>query len=182
MCFGSEMCILWNQAKALTSQPGEWLKVHFNSRGIYREEPCSAAELSCQSQVFLRDASPKVIWVIVKEATTVQNAMAFLFICVSKDYLEVFFTLQEDSNVSHYLQRRKYILKSFIALAFRKEASTKYLLQVLGKKLKLLSLALKETEPGLSTDTAVFYFIFLECTASREKCNAARIPGESRAH
>ena len=58
--------------------------------------------------------------------------MAFLFMCVSKDYLEIFYTLQEDPNVSHYRQRRKYILKSLQLLPLRKEASTNYLLQVLG--------------------------------------------------
>ena len=62
----------------------------------------------------------------------VQNAMAFLFMCVSKNYLEIFCTLQEDPNVSHYRLRIKYILKSLQLLPLRKEASTNYLLQVLG--------------------------------------------------
>ena len=63
----------------------------------------------------------------------VQNAMAFLFMSVSKNDLEIFCTLQEDPNISHYRQRRKYILKSLQLLPLRKEASTNYLLQVLGK-------------------------------------------------
>lgn len=51
----------------------------------------STAWLSCESQVLLQDASPKVMWVIVKkEAQRVQNAVTFLFMCVSEDYLEVF--------------------------------------------------------------------------------------------
>lgn len=62
-------------------------KVHFSRRGVCREKPGSATQLSCESQVFLQDASPKVIWVIVKMAAMrVQNAMTFPFMCVSKDY------------------------------------------------------------------------------------------------
>lgn len=82
----------------------------------------------------------------------VQNAMAFLFMCVSKDYLEIFCTLQEDPNISHYRQRRKYILKSLQLLPLRKEASTNYLLQVLGKQKKKNSFHYQEMESNLITD------------------------------
>ena len=130
-------------------------------------------------------ASSKVIWVIVKKETMrVQNAMAFLFMSVSKNDLEIFCTLQEDPNISHYRQRRTYILKSLQLLPLRKEASTNYLLQVLGKththththttnRTQLLSLP----GNGIQSKQTLPFF---DGTASEQKCNIAGILGKTR--
>ena len=117
----------------------------------------------------------------------VQNAMAFLFMSVSKNDLEIFCTLQEDPNISHYRQRRKYILKSLQLLPLRKEASTNYLLQVLGKhthththththktnRTQLFSLP----GNGIQSNQTLPFF---DGTASEQKCNIARILGKTR--
>ena len=132
------MIWLWNiyslkSGKSPNFPAWGWLKVCLNSLESARsqaQQPSFLVNPRCFSEM----ASSKVMQVIVKKETMrVQNAMAFLFMCVSKDYLEIFCTLQEDPNVSHYRQRRKYMLKSLQLLPLRKEASTNYLLQVLGK-------------------------------------------------
>ena len=101
--------------------------------------------------------------------------------CVSKNDLEIFCILQEDPYISHYRQRRKYIFKSLQLLPLKKEASTNYLLQVLGKHThthttnitQLLSLP----GNGIQSNQTLPFF---DGTTSEQKCNIAGILGKTR--